>query len=309
MSVLSVCSGVYAQVAQPTRIRIGLAGRNFSFLPFFVAEQEKFFAQEGIRTEMIYMRSPVAIPALSAGEIQYTTHFASVVRSAVKGFPVRVILSTSDRQMFSLVAAKSVKRIEDLKGKAMAVSNPLGIHAYVTLQILKKFGLDPGKDPRFLYLGEESSWVSAMETGLVSAAFIQPPTSLVLKRKGYNILVNAGDYIELPVTGLSTSVERMQKNPEEVKAVLRSVYRGIRFIKENREVSVKLIAKFLRVEPPIAEETYDLSAKYLSDSGVSSEHAIEAAIENLGGPADAKVDPSTVADFSLLKEVIRAARR
>ena len=309
MSVLSVCSGVYAQMAQPTRVRIGLAGRNFSFLPFFVAEQQRFFEQEGIRAEMIYMRSPVAIPALSAGEIQYSTHFASVVRSAVKGFPVRVILSTSDRQMFSLVAAKSVKRIEDLKGKAMAVSNPLGIHAYVTLHILKKFGLDPGKDPRFVYLGEESAWVSAMETGLVSAAFIQPPTSLVLKRKGYNILVNAGDYIELPVTGLSTSVERMQKNPEEVKAVLRSVYRGLRFVKENREGSIKLIAKFLRVEPSIADETYDLSAKYLSDSGVSSEHAIEAAIENLGGASDAKVDPSTVADFSLLKEVIRAARR
>jgi NitT/TauT family transport system substrate-binding protein len=267
VSVLSVCSGVYAQVAQPTRVRIGLAGRNFSFLPFFVAEQQRFFEQEGIRAEMIYMRSPVAIPALSAGEIQYTTHFASVVRSAAKGFPVRVILSTSDRQMFSLVAARPIKRIEDLKGKAMAVSNPLGIHAYVTLQILKKFGLDPGKDPRFVYLGEESAWVSAMETGLVSAAFIQPPTSLVLKRKGYNILVNAGDYIELPVTGLSTSVERMQKNPEEVKAVLRSIYRGLRFVKENREGSIKLIAKFLRVEPSIADETYDLSAKYLSDSG------------------------------------------
>ena len=51
--------------------------------------------------------------------------------------------------MFSLVAAKSIKRIEDLKGKAVAVSNPLGIQAYVTQQILKKYGLDPGKDCAF----------------------------------------------------------------------------------------------------------------------------------------------------------------
>ena len=201
LCVVAVFSQAHGQVSQPNRVRVGLAGRNFSSLPFFVAEQQKFFEQERIRAEMIYMRSPVAIPALSAGEIQYTTHFASVVRSAVKGFPVRVILSTSDRQMFSLVAAKSIKRIEDLKSKAVAVSNPLGIHAYVTQQILKKYGLDPGKDPRFLYLGEESTWVSAMENGIVSAAFIQLPTSLVLKQKGYNILVNAGDHIELPVTG------------------------------------------------------------------------------------------------------------
>jgi NitT/TauT family transport system substrate-binding protein len=172
IAVLVVVTEASAQ--QGTRVRIGLAGRNFSFLPFFVAEQQKFFEQEGIRAEMIYMRSPVAIPALSAGEIQYTTHFASVVRSAVKGFPVRVILSTSDRQMFSLVTAKSIKRIDELKGKAVAVSNPLGTHAYVTQQILKKYGLDPGKDPRFLYLGEESAWVSAMETGLSQAPLFNP---------------------------------------------------------------------------------------------------------------------------------------
>jgi hypothetical protein len=39
------------------------------------------------------------------------------------------------------------------------------------------------------------------------------------------------------------------------------------------------------------------------------EHAIQAAIENLGGATDAKVDLSTVADFSLLREVIKASRR
>ncbi|HKY07910.1 MAG TPA: hypothetical protein VJQ55_06700 [Candidatus Binatia bacterium] len=44
------------------------------------------------------------------------------------------------------------------------------------------------------------------------------------------------------------------------------------------------------------------------ESGVSSDQAVQAAIENLGG-GDAKVDPSTVADFSLLKEVIKISRR
>jgi ABC-type nitrate/sulfonate/bicarbonate transport system substrate-binding protein len=130
----------------------------------------------------------------------------------------------------------------------------------------------------------------------------------VLKRKGYNILVNSGDYIELPVTGLSASVERMQKNPEEVRAVLRAIYRGLRFVKENREGSVRMIMKFLRVESAVAEETYGLSAKYLSDSGVSSDQAVQAAIENLGG-GEGKVDSSAVADFSLLREVIKSSRR
>ena len=36
-----------ASVQQLTRVRIGLAGRNFSFLPFFVAEQQKIFRARG----------------------------------------------------------------------------------------------------------------------------------------------------------------------------------------------------------------------------------------------------------------------
>ncbi|HEY2989610.1 MAG TPA: ABC transporter substrate-binding protein [Candidatus Binatia bacterium] len=296
---------LWAQTNDGKNVRIGLAGRNFSFLPFFAAERQKFFDQEGFRVEMIYMRSPVAIPALTAGEIQYTTHFASVVRAAIKGFPVRVILSTSDRQLFSLVTHGGIKRVEELKGKAVAVSNPLGAHAYVTTKVLKSFGLDPGKDPKYVYLGEEAAWVTALESGLIAGAFIQPPTSIALKKKGYNILVNAADYVELPVTGLSTSVERTQKHPEEVKAMLRAVYKGIRFVKENRAGAVQLIMKFLNVGQDVAAETYDSTAKYLSDNGVSSDAAIQAAIETLGDVKDKKVDPITVADFSLLKDILK----
>ena len=43
----------------------------------------------------------------------------------------------------------------------------------------------------------------------------------------------------------------------------------------------------------------DFIKRLLSDNGVSNERAIQAAIENLGGAADAKIDSSTVADFNL----------
>ncbi|MGH7768809.1 MAG: ABC transporter substrate-binding protein [Candidatus Binatia bacterium] len=300
---------LFPQTSDAKSVRIGLAGRNFSFLPFFAAQQMGFFNQEGLKVEMIYMRSPVAIPALTAGEIQYTTHFASVVRAAIKGFPVRVILSTSDRQLFSLVTHGGIKRVEDLKGKAVAVSNPLGAHAHVTTQVLKRFGLDPGKDPRYVYLGEEAAWVTALDSGLVAGAFIQPPTSMVLKKKGYNVLAHAADYVELPVTGLSTSLERAQKYPEEVKAMLRAVYKGIRFVKDNRAGAIQLIAKFLNVGQDIAAETYDGTAKYLSENGVSSEAAIQAAIETLGDVKEKKIDSRAVADFTLLKEVLKSPAR
>jgi ABC-type nitrate/sulfonate/bicarbonate transport system substrate-binding protein len=158
----------------------------------------------------------------------------------------------------------------------------------------------------YVYLGEETAWVAALESGLVAAAFIQPPTSIAMKRKGYHVLASAADYVELPVTGLSTSVERMQRRPEEVRGMLRAVYKGLRFIKSDRGGAIRLIAQFLRVSDDVAAETYDATAKYLSDTGVSSDAAIRAAIETTGEAKDNK--ETTVADFGPLREVIAAAR-
>ena len=46
--LIGVSTEAQAQISQANRVRVGLAGRNFSFLSFFVAEQQKFFEQEGI---------------------------------------------------------------------------------------------------------------------------------------------------------------------------------------------------------------------------------------------------------------------
>jgi hypothetical protein len=63
------------------------------------------------------------------------------------------------------------------------------------------------------------------------------------------------------------------------------------------------------VESAVAEETYDLSAKYLSDSGISSDRAIQAAIETSVGASDSKIESAAVADFSPLREVVKSFRR
>jgi ABC-type nitrate/sulfonate/bicarbonate transport system substrate-binding protein len=297
--------------AQPAlkNVRMGVAGMNFSFLPFLAAERAGFYKQEGLRVEMIYMRSPVAIPALSSNQIQYTSHFGSVVTAAVKGFPVRVIFSTSDKQLFSFVAERKITSIADLKGKTISVSNPFGTNAYVTNQILRMHGLEPNKDVTFLYLAEESSRVAALKNGLVAAAVLIPPASIAMRSEGYRIILDTAEYFELPLSSLSASQELMQKNPDEVKAMLRASYRGLRFVKENREGSIDLITNVLRVDKKIATETYDHTARYLSEDGISSEKAIRTSIETMGGAQDKKVPTSAVADFTLLREVLKEAKR
>jgi len=104
-------------------IILGMAGMNFSFLPFQIATEKRFYEKYDLSVKPVLMRAQAAIPALVAGDVDYDTHFGSLVRGAVSGLPLRVILSTAEKQMFSLVVQPEIKTAEDLKGKAVAISS------------------------------------------------------------------------------------------------------------------------------------------------------------------------------------------
>src|ERR1700757_4720018 len=87
-------------VGAADNIIIGMAGMNFSFLPFRVAMEKRFYEKYDLNVKPVLMRAQAAIPALISGDIDYDTHFGSLVRGAVSGLPMKVIFSTAEKQMF-----------------------------------------------------------------------------------------------------------------------------------------------------------------------------------------------------------------
>src|ERR1051325_12042832 len=114
-------------------IIIGMAGLNFSFLPFQVALEKHFYEKYDLNVKQVLMRAQSAIPALVSGDIDYDTHFGSLVRGAVSGLPVRVIFSTAEKQMFSFVVQPDIKSVENLKGKIIGISSFGGTQHLVTI--------------------------------------------------------------------------------------------------------------------------------------------------------------------------------
>src|SRR5207244_12806167 len=59
-------------------ILIGMAGLNFSFLPFQVALEKRFYEKYDLSVKPVLMRAQSAIPALISGDIDYDSHFGSL---------------------------------------------------------------------------------------------------------------------------------------------------------------------------------------------------------------------------------------
>lgn len=298
-------------VALPTRskaenIVIGMAGLNFSFLPFQIALEKRFYEKYDLSVKPVLMRAQAAIPALVSGDVDYDTHFGSLVRGAVSGLPLRVIFSTAEKQMFSLVVQPDIKTVDNLKGKIVAISSFGGTQHLVTAGTLKAVGLNPERDVRMVNVGNEAVRVEQLRSKQIHAAMINPPMSVMMKREGFGLLLHAADYVDLPLTGLGATTKKLKENPEQAKRVLRALNESLHFIRANRKETISIFARWLKIEPSIAADTYDVAVKVLSQDGTATDKAIMASIEEAkeAGNIKGNFTPRDVSDFSLVRSII-----
>ena len=289
------------------KIIIGMPGTNFSFLPFQVAQKKGFYSKQGLDVQHVLMKGTLAVPALINREVDFITNFNILIYGAVKGLGVRVVFVSAARQMYHLVVQPSIKTVADLRGKVLGASTAASAPSIATTEILRIFGLNPDKDVKIIFGADESIRAEQLRHKTIDAAMIQPPLSIKMKNEGFRILLNAGDYLEFPVSALGATTVKIRDNPEQIKRVLRALYETLAFIRNERAETIKLITEWLKIDPATAADTYDLTAKYLSPDGTASEKAIMARVEEAKhvGKITKNFTINDVADFSLLKSAIK----
>ena len=307
MLVLAASSPIKAA----DNIVIGMAGLNFSFLPFQVALEKRIYEKHDLSVKPVLMRAQAAIPALISGDIDYDSHFGSLVRGAVSGLPMRVIFSTAEKQMFSLVVQPEIKNVESLKGKLVAISSFGGTQHLVTVGSLKAVGLNPDRDVKVINVGNEAVRVEQLRAKQIHAAMINPPMSVMMKREGFGLLLHAADYVDLPLTGLGATTKKLKENPDQARRVVRALNESLQFIRQNRKETVDIFARWLNIDPSIAADTYDVAVKILSADGSATDKAIMASIEEAkdAGKIKGNFTPRDVSDFSLVRAVVAESKQ
>ena len=160
-----------------------------------------------------------------------------------------------------------------------------------------------------IQIGSEGTRTAALRAGSVAAIIVPVPAVVLLKRDGFNEISFVGDVVEFASNGYTTTDQRIRENPQEVKKVLRALYRGLRFAKENPEGTIGVIQKEWKVEPEVAKESYAAIVKALNDDGIIGEKQLKIHFDiirrtekNIG-----EIPVDKVVDFRLLREVRREA--
>ena len=204
-----------------------------------------------------------------------------------------------------LVSKPAIKSIAALKGAKIGIQQFGGGDHYSAREILASGGVDPDKDVTFLQIGAGPTRLAALMAQAIDASPLTELETLKAQALNYSVLKFAGDVMELPLTGISTSLVKIEKQPQQVQRVVQSVLKGLQFVRQNKKGAAKIFADWLKLEPAQAEKAFDLLYNAFSVDGRASDEGFNRLVEmeRKAGRVKGDIAISKLADWSFLKEV------
>jgi ABC-type nitrate/sulfonate/bicarbonate transport system substrate-binding protein len=238
------------------RVRVALSVRNVVFLPFYYAKDTRIYDRYGLDVELIQMRSDLQLAGLVSGEIDFTPSVGPAGAAIANSLPLRALAILYRAPLFSLVSPSGVSSVRELEGKKVAVSR-IGSesHRYGSL-MLESGGADP-KKVTFIQTGSTTVSLAAIQQGSVNAAVLSPPFTGTMAERGYKILARSRSLAEAPWLGLVANRNKMDRHPEQVKNILRSMRDVTAAIRRDKAAVVSYIEKNFKVSTANANESYE----------------------------------------------------
>jgi len=298
---------MFQDAAQAQKINIAVSNPDMSFLSGGVAKFKGFFKEEGLDAELVQITANVSIAALASGNVDYNLILQSVVTGNLRGLPIKVAGILIERPNHVIVANPKIARFTDLKGRKIAISSFGSATDILARLTAEHFKLNPQKDVQFIAAGSSSGRLAQLESGLVDAAVVSPPSDQVAEARGFKSLVRTRDVLLFPVNGVGLHEQKLRNNRPEVKRVLRALLKANRFILDDRKGAIDILQKWSRTPANVAEQAYAATASNFTRNLLAPRDALEKVIDSTKLNIDLKRDVALgeVFDFSLVREILK----
>jgi ABC-type nitrate/sulfonate/bicarbonate transport system substrate-binding protein len=264
-------------------------------LPLVVAQEFGFFAAEGLDVKTVLIRGgPTAMAALVGGGVDYTlVAGVAAVRAIVQNAPMLIVSGIQPYMDYTLIGAKEISSVNDLKGKVVGVTGPGGVAEFAAVEGLAKKGLVRDRDYKILYgVGNSPARAQALETGKIQASPFSFLERLDLEKKGFHSLFDIGSTMPgFPFVVIVSGKQKIENDPEGIVSMLRAIKRGLDFLSKNPDKVIESVIKKNKFGDPVAvrkvinqfAEVYSVSITREDIEALIAATRIEAEAKKFGG--------------------------
>ena len=273
--------------APPTRaqkdmpeVTIATAVSNLAFAAVWVAEQLKYFEEEGVRAKITNAGGGATCQAAAVGRsVNFCASTSEgLVLAYVEGAPLLGIQSHNRALTLSVAVRKDIVDKHKLTRKSplndrlklltqlgpIGATSPGAASEQIFKFLVTKAGGDAGK-LKFVYLGGPQLPTSLM-SGVIDAFALSPPSAEITEAagKGYVLIPLAlGEVAELtdyPYEVLMTRPDYLQENGKIATAVSRALSRGGALFHTNPEAAKKALRAHRFSDPSkLDQKVFDLA--------------------------------------------------
>ncbi|HUK41236.1 MAG TPA: ABC transporter substrate-binding protein, partial [Candidatus Acidoferrales bacterium] len=249
---------VVAPAQAQNKIRAAYSSISGIFTPVWIATDERLYQKNQIDADLVYIGgSPVAVSALIAGEIDFIYGGADpIIGGILGGADLTLAGFISNTTPISLWVGAGFNKVEDLKGKTVAVTRLASSTAYMAKVCFGQSRLEAMKDIPLIQSGGYPESLAALQAGRVQGAMLSPPFTYRAEALGFKRIWN-GSGVEYPSFVLATRRTFIRDSADRAQRAFNAVAEGVHIFRTDKERAMRVMAKYTKVKDrTILENTY-----------------------------------------------------
>jgi ABC-type nitrate/sulfonate/bicarbonate transport systems, periplasmic components len=287
------------------KIIVGLSSVNVAFLPVYVTEAKGFFKDEGLDVLLVLFNAGATnLQAMIGGDVQIMgSAFVETIGGRAAGVDIKNFWGVSNIMPFQLYSQPDFKSMKQAKGKRFAISRFGSLTDFLTRSSLRHFRVDE-KEVTILQIGSTPARFAALSAKGVDASLVWFPVTEIAKAQGYNKLLDLKEvFPEWPYETFAARESYLAKERDQVVKFLRAYQRGVKYTHENKADAVRIMGKYVKLDPAYAPAGYDEYRDSFPLNGQIAEKVIPVVIDEefQSGRIKKKITLDDMIDRSFIK--------
>jgi NitT/TauT family transport system substrate-binding protein len=255
-------------------LRVGKASPTAAtMVPLEVGAKEGIFAKQGLELQIFDFAGGAKLhQAMAAGSLDLGVGAGTDLALLAKGSPELAVCNGAGPLLFIGMAVpkdSAAKSLADLKGARIGVTTVNSLTYWLALELARQRGWGPAGVTPIAIGGASSSILAAFRTRMVDAGIVSTGLAFQMEDQGEGRLLAPVSSWAGDLGGSTVFATRalIASDPDAIRRFLRGWFDAVRFMRANRDETVKIAAQMTGLPLAIQAKEYDLTLPMFNTDG------------------------------------------
>ena len=302
----AVATLLFANSATAQTIKVPYVSISGFQAPLYLGERAGLFKKNQLDAQLIYMPGgSLIVQTLLSGDVGVASLAPpSAVSAWAKGAELAIVAGGIERALHVLMVNPKIRKVDDLKGKRVAISR-FGSLSDVSLRDALAYYKLRTQDISIVQMGGLGERMVALTSGIVDGAILNVDQVYQAEKLGFQVLI---DMRQLPLTystqGIVVSREFLRSQRDVVKRFLRVYIEGIKIFKTDKQLSIETLGRYIKTsDREVLAKTYDFYREAWESLPTVRRDGIQQALDSIPEGKNPKLNLDNLIDNSLIQEL------